>query len=302
MERKANIMALSQSWTLVVLALIGMALYSTTYALVYSATATTIAPVLEMWMVTTHLMIALASLVADTACLLGSTTVAACPVGGSSKIIGEAQAAMFLGIACVVTLLGNACVHDSHFCDLYFGAAAIPRLAASGAMGWSIVMYINAVVCTGHFGITSLPAVVVMVFVPLAIESKLLSATCAEKRWNLLLCNTETFEGAVLPRCVSDTSPEMRIGIAVPFLVVGLVLAQQQKRFLRILGPFLIMMLPFVTWTLQPSAARLSATPVSYHIVCALFALFALIAEVRRRPAAAEAHSNNSEAPRDHSL
>ena len=90
------------------------------------------------------------------------------------------------------------------------------------------------------------------------------------------------------------------ICISVFFLAVGLVLAHQQKRFLRILGPFLIMMLPFVTWTLQSSAARLSATLVTYNIVCALFALLALIAEVRR-PAAAEAHSS-SEAPHDHSL
>ena len=101
----------------------------------------------------------------------------------------------------------------------------------------------------------------------------------------------------IKPRISNDD-----ICISVFFLAVGLVLAHQQKRFLRILGPFLIMMLPFVTWTLQPSAARLSATLVSYHIVCALFALLALIAEVRRPASAAEAHSNNSEAPHDHSL
>ena len=99
----------------------------------------------------------------------------------------------------------------------------------------------------------------------------------------------------IKPRISNDD-----IGISVFFLAVGLVLAHQQKRFLRILGPFLIMMLPFVTWTLQP--ARLSATLVTYNIVCALFALLALIAEVRRPASAAEAHSNNSEAPHDHSL
>lgn len=289
MTTKAIITALSQSWTLVVLALIGMALYSTTYALIYSTTATSVVAVLEMWMVTTHLMVALASVIVDTL-LISATTAAA----GLNSIVGEMQAAVFLGIACAVTVLGNACVHDGNVCTIYFGAAAVPRLAAAGAMAWSIVMYVAAVGCSGHFGMTSTTGAAVMIFVPLAIESKLLSATCSEKRWSLLLCNTEKFEGAVLPRCVSDTSPEMRIGIAVPFLIIGLVLARQKKRFLRIGGPFLIMLLPFVTWSLQPASARVSAAPASYHIVCALFGAFALIAEMRRSPAPEPERHHNS--------
>jgi hypothetical protein len=116
--------------TLGVMALMGMALYSTTYALVYATTGTSTVAVLEMWMTSTHLVCSLSSFAVQvlTVSLFGQDR----PL----PYVGDAQAALFFGVACAVSVLGGACVQGGE-CGLFFGAAAVPQLAATGAIAWA---------------------------------------------------------------------------------------------------------------------------------------------------------------------
>ena len=145
--------------TVLVMALIGMTVYSTTYALMYAATSNATVPVLEMWMVTTHLACATLSV------LFSRVKISLC-------------SSIYFGVACGVTILGNDCIQYGR-CELYFGAAAVPRIAAAGAIAWAWVMY--AVSLDGVPD--AFVAALAMAMVPLAIETKTAMA-CGDK-WQL---------------------------------------------------------------------------------------------------------------------
>jgi hypothetical protein len=62
--------------------------------------------------------------------------------------MAEAQSAIFLGMALCVTGAGTACLQDSEFfCSVYYPAAALPPLAASGSIAWAWVMYVASLGC-----------------------------------------------------------------------------------------------------------------------------------------------------------
>jgi hypothetical protein len=61
------------------------------------------------------------------------------------------------------------------------------------------------------------------------------------------------------------------------------------------LGPTLVAMQPFVMWAMQPGAARVSVSPIAYHIVTFMLGGLALSSEVLRlrgmRPSTRAHHS-----------
>lgn len=136
-------------------------------------------------MVTTHLVCAAAS--------FATQAVAVSLFGLSEPLpyVGDAQASFFFGMACAITVLGGACVQGGE-CGMYFGAAAVPRLAATGAIAWAWVMYASALGCQswamggisiGLGGRAPLTAAAAMALVPIAVETKLLSAECSGRAW-----------------------------------------------------------------------------------------------------------------------
>lgn len=153
-----------QRGTLCIMALVGMSLYTTTYALVYATTLNATVPVLEMWMITTHMACAIVSLFFHV-------------IGVEDENIASS---IFLGVACSMTILGNDCIQYGN-CALYFGAATLPRIAAAGAIAWVWIMYVSS--------FNSLPdtfiAALLMSIVPLAVEAKTL-LSCSDK-WQPLL-------------------------------------------------------------------------------------------------------------------
>jgi hypothetical protein len=87
---------------------------------------------------------------------------------------------IYFGVACGVTILGNDCIQYGR-CELYFGAAAVPRIAAAGAAAWAWVMYAVAFDGVPNGFVSALA----MAMVPLAIETKTVMA-CGDK-WRDLL-------------------------------------------------------------------------------------------------------------------
>ena len=130
--------------TLAVLALLGMALYSTTYSLTFMGSSSTpVVAVLEMWMVSTHL------LSAGVCCVGQALVVSVFDLRHPVAHVAEAQTAMFLGVALSVTLLSASCVSSvtGNECAVYYGAAALPRFAAVGAASWSWILYAASLGC-----------------------------------------------------------------------------------------------------------------------------------------------------------
>ena len=206
--------------TVLVMALIGMTVYSTTYALMYAATSNATVPVLEMWMVTTHLACATLSV------LFSRVKISLC-------------SSIYFGVACGVTILGNDCIQYGR-CELYFGAAAVPRIAAAGAIAWAWVMY--AVSLDGVPD--AFVAALAMAMVPLAIETKTAMA-CGDK-WRDQLATTSGSELLWV-----------RAGVAVAMMLAAM--------FLR---RWIFALHPVVSRLILPRAA----TPLPYY-----FAVTALV-------------------------
>ena len=169
--------------TLAVMSLLGMFLYSVSYALIYAASAAPAsAPVavLEMWMSGTHLLSAFGCCLAQAllASMLGTDRTA--------PQLAQAQTAVFLGIACAVSVLSAGCLASATGveCTPYFGASIAPRLAATGAMVWAIVMYASSLgaqpwgpqLSLGISGQEGLTASAAMGLVPWAILGTLVQA------------------------------------------------------------------------------------------------------------------------------
>ena len=159
-----------------VMALLGLALYSTTYSLLYALTPgdTPTPAVLEMWMVCTHLV------GAGAACVLR---------GAMGDGVAEAQSGVFLGVALTVTLLASACgAGDAKDCAAFFGAAALPRFAAAGAAAWAWIMYVGALGCQQTLDDAHpLTAAGVLAMAPWLARGMLVD-TCGDA-WRVCLCD-----------------------------------------------------------------------------------------------------------------
>jgi hypothetical protein len=215
MNTCSDVVSVHMQYTVLVMALIGMTVYSTTYALMYAATAVATVPVLEMWMVTTHVTCATLSV------LFSSHNV-------------RITHSIFMGVACGITILGNDCIQYGN-CDLYFGAAAVPRLAAAGAIAWAWVMYVVS--------FDGLPdtfiAAMSMSMVPLAIEAKTVAA-CGDK-WRHHLGATDLIW--------------VRVAVSVALMLAALFV----KRWIFALQPV-------ITMLIQPHTAKTVASPLPYYI------------------------------------
>ena len=183
--------------TLAVMALLGMALYSGTYSLIYASigiSEPTVA-ILEMWMTSLHLFSS-----------VGCCVLQAVYAGVFQKreaalpFLAEAQTGLFLGVACAVTILGNSCLQGGE-CLAYYGAASFPRLAAAGSIGWVWIMYGGALGCQawergvslGFSDKEGLTAAAVMIMLPAVVTERLVT-TCG---WAADTCGSGGCESIV---------------------------------------------------------------------------------------------------------
>jgi hypothetical protein len=188
--------------TLAVMGLLGMALYSGTYSLIYASIGInepTVA-ILEMWMSSVHLFCAVGC------CVLQGLYAGLFKQSQSLAHLAEAQTALFLGIAIAVTILGNGCLQSGD-CLAYYGAASFPRLAAAGSIAWGWVMYASSLGCQawekglslGFNGEEGLTAASVLLMLPGTVNGKL-RAICGweEKSGDEILPLVFVFGGLVV--------------------------------------------------------------------------------------------------------
>jgi hypothetical protein len=175
-EERRN--ALIGHTALCLMSLLGFLLYTATYSVVYMVkTDGKPIAVLEMWMVLTHLILSLLS------CAIRAM--------GGNNTISEVQSVVFLSVCLAQTGLGTACMQDSLYCSIYYPAAMLPSLAASGSIAWSWVMYIaslgcqtGSAVCLGLGKKGSIAAAGIMgLLVPQVLST--LHGTCATAKWSL---------------------------------------------------------------------------------------------------------------------
>ena len=167
--------------TLAAMGLLGMALYSGTYSMIYASIGVSVPTVaiLEMWMTSVHLFVAVGCCV-----LQGLYAGILKKRDAGIPHLADAQTALFLGVSCAVTILGNECVQYGD-CAAYYGAASFPRMAAAGSIAWSWVMYLSSLGCQswergltlGFNGKEALTAASVMVMLPIVVMAKL-NRTC----------------------------------------------------------------------------------------------------------------------------
>jgi len=177
--------------TLSVLSLIGFAIYSLTYSLVYATKeGMAVVACLEMWMVTSHLVISLLSTG------IQGMGVAVLRIREPLPHVASAQTSLFLGIATTTTIIGILCLNEpKKYAAAFFGAAAFPQLSAVGTFAWAWVMYVSSLGAQtwsgGGFtmGLTDygcLCASTTIMLTPLSIISKL-RVTCDPIRENRVL-------------------------------------------------------------------------------------------------------------------
>jgi hypothetical protein len=265
--------------TLAVLAVLGLALYSTTYSLVYATNSSRTSPivaVLEMWMVSTHLA-------SPMICGIVQALFAA-ELRFPLIHIAEAQSSLFLGMACIVTILGFNCINENggppqYYCSAYYGAAAIPRFAAAGSIAWAWVMYVSSLGCQtmgislGISGKSALTVSSTILLLPYMVASKL-GSTCGGQTWTMPLCNNAC-------------------GIAGPVTVVSLslmfshggawLMAINQKSIgviLMIIGPLIMSIGSFSLWASQNGNSQSG----SQHIIPALLSTLSFMSALRQIP------------------
>ena len=285
--------------TLAVMSLLGLCLYSVTYALLYAATTSGSAPVVavvEMWMVHTHLLSACGCCVAQA--LLVSM------FGVPQPYIAQAQTAVFLGIACSVSVLAMDCLSTSSAgiqCTPYFGAAIAPRLAGTGAMVWSLVMYASSLgaqawgpsLSLGISGDEGLTASTAMALVPWTILSTL-TRVCGDA-WRVQFCggvavetNANLTASTVTADCTFiDTSLGLSMAAAILCLsgtALGRCCVAEKlrtaRRVMRLLAACVGTGAPLAVWALQPSDVRVPSPPASHYLLCAGLASTAMISAV----------------------
>jgi len=185
--------------TVAVLSLLGFALYSLTYSIVYASSSNTpVVAVFEMWMVSCHLVISVACL------LVQGVGVAAAKISQPLPHVAAAQTSVFLGLAVLATMIGMKCLQSGGiYCSAFYGAAAIPRFSAVGTFAWAWVMYVSSLGCQtwsgGGFslGLTEsgcLVVVSILILMPSSIIEKLYN-TCPSSSEVVVakLCNDNTF-------------------------------------------------------------------------------------------------------------
>jgi hypothetical protein len=175
---------------LCLMSLLGFLLYTATYSVVYMIkTEGKPIAILEMWMVLTHLLLSVLSCALR---MLGANT---------NNNIAETQSAIFLAVSLILSSLGTACMQDSLYCNIYYPAAALPSLAASGSMAWAWVMYLASLGCQSgasvSLGLDKRGAIYAAGIMGLVVPQVLstLSTTCDTTKWKRLCsqgasCNT----------------------------------------------------------------------------------------------------------------
>lgn len=229
-----------------VMALLGLALYSTTYSLLYALTPGTPTPaVLEMWMVCTHLVMAGAG------CALR---------GAMGDGVAEAQSGVFLGVALTVTLFAASCgAGDAKDCAAFFGAAALPRFAAVGAAAWAWIMYVGALGCQKTLDDAHpLTAAGVLAIAPWLARGMLVE-TCGDA-WRVCLCDSVTVKLIANGTASTVEADCSRLSLNLWVLGLGASLgaltACAPVPFVRLLGAVTHGVAVASMWALSPSGGH----------------------------------------------
>ena len=277
--------------TLAVLALLGMLLYSTTYALLYATTGASSTPTtatLEMFMVTVHLASACGC------CLVQTLVVSLLQLRAPIPYVAQAQTSVLLGVAGAVGALGDSCIRSATGaeCAVYFGAAAIPRLAAAGAITWSLVVYsaslgaqpwTGGAISLGVHGREGLAAAAVMGLVPWSIQRALVGV-CGDA-WRLQLCtgvsvvtDANVTTSTVQADCGNlDTGLLLATGLGLLSLVLSWIPGSRRLGNVpALVGAAVGTLSPVVAWSTQPGDVR-TPVPGAFFVICACFAGSSLI-------------------------
>ena len=276
--------------TLAAMSLLGMLLYSATYAIIYSAATTpTVAP-LEMWMAWTHLFSACGTCVGQvlfTSVLRMERTV---------RHVAQAQTALFLGVAAAVTALSFGCLDNQGVCAVYFGAAAVPRLAATGAIVWAWFMYASSLgaqpwdaLTLGLNGPEALTAASAMALTPWLI-ARALVATCGDA-WRLQLCSGVhvTVNAAVTASAISANCGyiDTGLGVASAAMAISLLLGYAGEALHPLFGVmggllFGIAALVLAYGGMVPADVRTPFVPPAYYLASAGLAACGCISALAR--------------------
>ncbi len=221
------------------------------------------------------------------------------------KHVAEAQTALFLGVAAAVGTLSLGCIGsstatESAECGVYYGSAAVPRLAAVGAVVWSLLLYTSSLGCQswgsggvslGLSGASGLTATATMVSVPWVIHGALVR-TCGDA-WRMHLCaavHIQVDATVTTSTVTADCSHiDLSLGVALAIALFALLLAwfgglmrtAQRRLFFTLLGACASVLGVFVVWAMQPAGVRV-APPASFFAVCAFFSGTTLISSAGR--------------------
>jgi hypothetical protein len=277
--------------TLCVLSLLGFALYSLTYSIVYaSSSATPVVATLEMWMVSTHLILSILS-----TCIQG-IGVSILRIREPLPHVAAAQTSVYLGIAIVTTYMGIMCVQQqtgSNFfhCSAFYGAAAVPQLSAVGTFAWAWVMYVSSLGCQtwnggvgGGFtlGLTDFGCLCVssvLILTPMSIINKLYFTCDSVHGFRVL----KTF-------CQNDTSilcggvwlPTLFVFFGLGLYGTGYILEANTTRsgfilfgmLFRVLGVLLFVVCSMIYISVANSGSSIYSTNMLIVIVLCGFAIF----------------------------
>ena len=163
------------------MSLIGMAIYSSSYsATMAMGISTRTVPVLEMWIVFSHLACSISCIA------IQITLVGIFNASGGVPRLGESQVSIFLGIACAATCASADCLSGTAVsCTSYFPAAANTSVSSVCCIIWVWIMYLTSLgtvfpVQSFSLGITNaggVTASTVMAILPPLVSSRLVS-TC----------------------------------------------------------------------------------------------------------------------------
>ena len=256
--------------TLVVLSLLGTALYSTTYSLIYSVSGvdTRVPAVLEMWMVFTHMVSS------GLCCGVQVVLVAILRMQRPIPHVAEAQSAVFLGVALGMTTLSASCVGGgANVCALYFGAAALPRFAAVGAATWAWVMYVSSLGCqTDITRMGALTAAATMAWLPWLIESTAVS-TCGDA-WRVQVCgsvrvtlNANATASTITANCDALSTGTWVMSVAA---LGGALMSWAPFSLVRLVGAILVGATTAGVWVQQTTDASAVILPPSAYFIALL--------------------------------
>jgi len=262
--------------TLAVLGVMGLALYSLTYSLVYAGSSSTpVVAVLEMWMVTVHLASPLTCGLLQSLFSNSSFT--------AIKHVAAAQTSVFLGVACTVTIAGVGCLRSGNnnnngaTCTAYFGAAAFPKFAAAGSIAWAWVMYASSLGCQfssitlGLSSKNSLTVATIVLLVPYFVASKL-GDTCGGATWTGPLCNNACGVGGPIVVAI------MSLALSHAGTLLFSLRQTTVGAIASLLGDLVMILGCFFLWLAQ-NAHDASA---AHHLTCMAISIFSFVSSIRR--------------------